>query len=233
MNRTARLGLLQQHRNRSAGAAVVSSRDQAARFWDEGFGWRLAFSPDELRGCQAFAGLPSSGVVVGVVVNEEREVVSQLVVVVMVGPFDGRLPDRAVRLAGRRLLAKAAKHPLDLTAARENTPPDCFPILAAPGGSAWSIGARCPSTWLLEPMAQPCLDLADPVAAVDPRAGRPAIPVPWPIGELAAPRHCLSDQWHLNGSSQQAPMQGRRGPDPESSPAAQRGNRRAAARSAT
>lgn len=49
----------------------------------------MAFSPDELRGCQAFAGLPSSGVVVGV--DEEREVVSQLVVVVMVGPFDGRL----------------------------------------------------------------------------------------------------------------------------------------------
>ena len=73
----------------------------------------MAFSPDELRGCRAFAGLPSSGVVVGV--DEEREVVSQLVVVVMVGPFDGRLPDRAVRLAGRRLLAKAAKHPRDLT----------------------------------------------------------------------------------------------------------------------
>ena len=104
----------------------------------------MAFSPDELRGCQAFEGLPSSGVVVGVVVgvNEEREVVSQLVVVVMVGPFDGRLPDRAVRLAGRRLLAKAAKHPLDLTAARENTPPDCFPILAAPGGVG--LVNRCP-----------------------------------------------------------------------------------------
>lgn len=111
-----------------------------ARFWDEGFGCRLAFSPDELRGCRAFAGLPSSGVVVGV--DEEREVVSQLVVVVMVGPFDGRLPDRAVRLAGRRLLAKAAKHPLDLTAARENTPPDCFPILAAPGGVG--LVNRCP-----------------------------------------------------------------------------------------
>ena len=43
-----------------------------------------------------------------------------LAVIVVVEAFDGRFLDRAV-------------HPFDLAAIRENSPPDCFLVLMAPG----------------------------------------------------------------------------------------------------
>ena len=49
---------------------------------------------DELVGCQAFEGLQSSPKVVGA--DEVGEVISELVVVVVVEAFHGRLLDRAV-----------------------------------------------------------------------------------------------------------------------------------------
>ena len=73
---------------------------------------------DELVGRDGFEGLQPAPEVV--VADEVAEVTSQLIVVVVVEAFHGGLLDRAV-------------HPLDLAAIQENSPPDCFLILMAPG----------------------------------------------------------------------------------------------------
>ena len=73
---------------------------------------------DELVRREALEGLQSSPEVVGI--DEVGEVISQLVMVVVVEAFDGRFLDRPV-------------HSFDLAAIRENSPPDCFLVLMAPG----------------------------------------------------------------------------------------------------
>ena len=90
--------------------------------------------------------------------------------VIVVEALDGGVLDHAV-------------HPLDLTAPRENSPPDCFLVLAAPG--------------VLD-LGQPVVDLMLAADAVEDVLE--GIDLPVVVGELDAPRHCLSDQWRSNGS---------------------------------
>ena len=55
---------------------------------------------------------------------------------VVMEPFDRRVLDGAVPLAGRCLPANTEKHPSELAATQENSPPDCFLIFAA----LWVVG---------------------------------------------------------------------------------------------
>ena len=86
---------------------------------------------DELVGREAFEGLQSSPEIVGA--DEVGEVLAQLVVVLVVEAFDGRVLDRAVPLPGSGLPAKRERDAFNLAATRENRPPDCFLVLTAPG----------------------------------------------------------------------------------------------------
>ena len=107
---------------------------------------------DELVRREAFEGLEPSPEVA--CADEVGEVTSQLIVVVVVEAFDGRVLDRAV-------------HALDLAAPRENSPPDCFLVLAAPG--------------MLD-LGQPMIDLMLAADAVEDVFG--GVNVPVVVGEL-------------------------------------------------
>jgi hypothetical protein len=84
---------------------------------DESFGFGSPALADELVGREPFEGLQSSPEVVGA--DEVGQVPRELIVVVVVETFDGRVLDRAV-------------HAFDLTATQENDPPDRFLIFMAP-----------------------------------------------------------------------------------------------------
>ena len=84
---------------------------------NESFGLGSPAFADEFVGREAFEGLQSSPE--GVSADEVGQMLREVVVVVVVEAFDGRRLDGAV-------------HAFDLTATRENSPPDCFLILAVP-----------------------------------------------------------------------------------------------------
>ena len=65
---------------------------------------------------------------------------SELIVAVVMEPFDRRVLDRAVPLPGNGLLANREREPFDLGATQENSPLDCFLIFAAP----WVVGPGQP-----------------------------------------------------------------------------------------
>ena len=67
---------------------------------------------DELVGREAFEGLQSSPEVVGA--DEVGEVLAQLVVIVVMEAFDGRVFDRAIPLPGSGLPANRERDPLNL-----------------------------------------------------------------------------------------------------------------------
>ena len=67
---------------------------------------------DELVGREAFEGLEPSPEVVGA--DEVGEVLAQLVVIVVMEAFDGRVLDRAIPLPGSGLPANRERDPLDL-----------------------------------------------------------------------------------------------------------------------
>ena len=87
------------------------------RIQGESFRFDCPLFAAELVRREAFEGLQSSPEVVGA--DEVAEVLVQLVVLVVMEAFDGRVPDRAV-------------HAFNLAAPRENRPPGCFLILAVP-----------------------------------------------------------------------------------------------------
>jgi hypothetical protein len=89
--------------------------------------------------------------------------------------FDGRVFDGAVPLPCNGLPANRERDPFDLTAPRENSPPDCFLILVAPR-----------MVWLREAMLD-TIGLANHVEAHGPRID--CSPVARLLGELNAPRH--------------------------------------------
>ena len=86
---------------------------------------------DEFVGREAFEGLEPSPEVAGA--DEVGQMPVELVVIVVMEAFDGRVLDRAVPLPGSGLPANRERDALDLAATRENRPPDCFLGLAAPG----------------------------------------------------------------------------------------------------
>ena len=88
------------------------------RFWLNLCGSICPLFADELVERETFEGLQPAPEVV--VADEVDEVISQLIVVVVVGAFHGGLLDRAI-------------HPHDLAAIQENSPPDCSLILTASG----------------------------------------------------------------------------------------------------
>ena len=65
---------------------------------------------------------------------------SELIVTVVMEPFDRRVLDRAVPLPGNGLLANREREPFDLGATQENSPLDCFLIFAALWGG---LVSRC------------------------------------------------------------------------------------------
>jgi hypothetical protein len=96
---------------------------------------------------------------------------------------------------GAQLIVAVVVEALDVQ--RENDPPDRFLIFMAPRVVGFcqpvlDAARHCPRTnggqWLA---------LADHVEAHWP--GIDGVPVPGLLGELDAPRHCLSDQWRSNG----------------------------------
>ena len=84
----------------------------------------------ELVGREAFEGLEPPPEVVGA--DEVGQMLCELVVVIVVEAFDGRVLDRAVPLPGSGLPANRERDAFNLAATRENRPPDCFLGLAAP-----------------------------------------------------------------------------------------------------
>ena len=147
---------------------AVQSRHVVDRIDGEPFRFDCPLFADELVGREALEGLQSAPEVVGA--DDVGQMPCELIMVIVVEAFDGGLLDRAV-------------HPLDLAAPRENSPPDCFLVLAAPG----VVGLR-----------QPVVDLMLAADAVEDVLE--GIDLPVVVGELDAPRHCLSDQWRSNGS---------------------------------
>ena len=143
---------------------------------------------DELVGREAFEGLEPS--------PEVGEELAQLVVVIIVEAFDGRVPDRAVPLPGSGLPANRERDPLDPlpgrclpantergAAPRENSPPDCFLALAAP--RVFDLG-------------QPVFDLMLAADAVEDVLE--GINVPVVVGKLDAPRHRARTNGAFDGS---------------------------------
>lgn len=106
---------------------------------------------------EAAEGLEPPGEIVSV--HEVGEMGAELVVVFVIEAFYRCVFDRAV-------------HPLDLAIARENSPPDCFLILATPR-----------VVWLREAVLD-TVGLADHVEAHGP--GRDGVAIPRLLGELNA-----------------------------------------------